>query len=100
MNDWKLKLSNKLLAENKYNYSDFVEFIQNQGKKEEKSNFDLKNICEILEEQIEKEVCNFIKITSLINLNFDIHLRIIKKYGMPSYLVRSKTILETVKSFV
>ena len=38
MNDWKLKLSNKLLAENKYNYSDFVEFIQNQGKKEEKSN--------------------------------------------------------------
>ena len=93
MNDWKLKLSNKLLAENKYNYSDFVEFIQNQGKKEEKSNFDLKNICEILEEQIEKEVCNFIKITSLINLNFDIHLRIIKKYGMPSYLVRSKTIL-------
>jgi len=36
MNDWKLKLSNKLLAENKYNYSDFVEFIQNQGKKKKK----------------------------------------------------------------
>ncbi|CBL51349.1 hypothetical protein [Lactobacillus crispatus] len=93
MNDWKLKLGNKILVENKYNTSDFVEFIKNQ---EQNYNFNPKNKSnnsEILEKQIKKAFCDFVKITSIIDLNFDIHLRFIKEFGMPSYLVKQRTIL-------
>ena len=54
MNDWKLKLGNKILVENKYNTSDFVEFIKNQDQNYNLNPKNKSNNSEILEKTNKK----------------------------------------------